>query len=170
MPALPQQMWDLAGSFTVKPARVSNCLGSAVISCPCWSEQRSGRRRSGLASRALASELLQHLGDVHGEGGDLRGGLASGSSRNMKPWSLMVVLVEAFTTMASSPSPAISSTPGGDIGAGGSHRRVMLAHVMRQRAAAALAGGDHHLDPHAGQQADGRLVDPGVQHLLGAAR
>ena len=41
--------------------------------------------------------------------------------------------------------------------------------MVVERAAAALVLRHHHLDAHAGQQADRRLVDRGCQHLLRAA-
>ena len=44
----------------------------------------------------------------------------------------------------------------------------LAAHVVHERAAAAGALGDHHLDPVAGQEADRRLVDVRRQHLLRA--
>ena len=71
--------------------------------------------------------------------------------------------------MASSPFPVRLGTPGGDVGAGGGHRRVMPAHVVGERAAAAGGWRDHHVIAHAGQQPDGRGVDGGREHLLRAA-
>ena len=54
------------------------------------------------------------------------------------------------------------AAPGRDVGAGAGHRRVVLAHVVGQRAAAAGALCHHHLDAEPGQQADRRLVDRGA--------
>ena len=59
--------------------------------------------------------------------------------------------------------------PGGDVGAGAGHRRIVLAHVMGQRAAAAGRRRHHHLGAHARQQPDRRRVDAGGDHLLRAA-
>ena len=60
--------------------------------------------------------------------------------------------------------------PGCNIRPRQAHRRVMVAHVMVQRAAAALTLGHHNLDPHPRQQPDRRLIDRRRQDLLRTAR
>ena len=61
------------------------------------------------------------------------------------------------------------SRPGSDIGARQAHGGIMMAHVMIERAAAALILRHHHLNPHPVEQPDRRLIDRRGQHLLRAA-
>ena len=71
--------------------------------------------------------------------------------------------------MASRPSPVHLGDPGVDVAPGEGVRLVVAAHVMDERAAAALALRRHDLDAVPGEQADGGVVDLRVQHRLGAA-
>ena len=57
-----------------------------------------------------------------------------------------------------------------DVGGGHGVAFGRAAHVVGQRAAAADASGDHDLAAVAAQQADGRVVDVGVERPLRAAR
>ncbi len=73
-------------------------------------------------------------------------------------------------TMASSPSPSISRVQASMLRLGEGVACLLLAHVVDERAAAALALGQHHLDAVPVEQPDRGLVDRGLQHRLGAAR
>src|SRR6056297_574501 len=59
--------------------------------------------------------------------------------------------------------------PCADILGGCAMALLGFAHVMRERPAAPLAIRDDHLCPQAAQQADGGVIDVGVQRALGAA-
>ena len=72
-------------------------------------------------------------------------------------------------TMASSPPPSISRVQASMLARAWASALVLAAHVMDERAAAALARGDHDLDAVAGEQPDRRLVDRRRQHRLRAA-
>ena len=71
--------------------------------------------------------------------------------------------------MASSPPPSISRVQASMLRAREGVRRLSRPMMVDQRAAAALALGQHHLDAVAVEQPDRRLVDPRPQHLLRAA-
>ncbi len=78
----------------------------------------------------------------------------------------MVPQPEAVIRIA---SRSVERGPGVDIGARLRQRLVLAAHVMDQRAAAAGAVRQHHLDAVARQHADRRGVDLGRQHVVDAA-
>ena len=68
------------------------------------------------------------------------------------------------------PLPVHLGDPGVDVALGEGVALRVAAHVVDERAAAALPLRLHHLDAVPVEQADGGLVEAGLQHRLGAAR
>ena len=130
-----------------------------------------GHHEIGIDHRGLQAEVGHDLGDVLGDRADPRGLLRVGAVLAQHE---AVVLDRGAAARGVDhdgiePGAVELAAPGVDAGARLAQRRMLLAHVMGERAAAAGPSGDHHLGAVPGQQADGRLVDLRRQHLLGAA-
>ena len=111
-------------------------------------------------------KALQKFGNIQRHGGDF------GSVGRAKH---MAVVLDRGAAAAGVDHDGIQAPlaffghEGGDIGAGGGVAFGLAPHVMGQRAATAHAVWDHHLATQTAQQADGGVVDIGVQRLLRAA-
>ena len=82
---------------------------------------------------------------------------------------MVVPQPDVVTRIASRPPFSISLVHTSMFVARLRERLGFAAHVMDQRAAASLAGRQHHLDAMAGQQPDRRLVDRRREHRLRTA-
>ena len=126
----------------------------------------------GLGRRGpLQPELRHHLRHVGREPGHAGGVLGQGVEAQHVP----VVLdggaaARGVDDDGVEPLAAVLGDPGADVARGLGVALALLAHVVDERPAAALAPRDHHLGAEPRQQPDRRVVDLGVERALRAAR
>ena len=111
------------------------------------------------------------FGDVLGDGGDAGGLLGIG---RILPEHEAVILDRRAAARRGDddgvePLPVHLGDPGVDVALGEGVALLVPAHVMDERAAAPLPLRLHHLDAVAVEEPDGRLVEAGLEHRLGAA-
>ncbi len=122
--------------------------------------------------RADIDDVGQKFGDVLGQRADPLGPFGKGGIMGEQ----MPVILDRRAAAGGCDQNGVERAlrfggfPGLDIAPGEVARFVLAAHMLDQRAAAALALRQHHFDALRAKQPDRGIVDLRAQHLLGASR